>query len=78
MFGGSAYLFAIIKYFPSLFFYLLLLQRNFFHTGYVIKPLQPSSAIYGAPPITGNLNLLFFLLLMLFRSICYEHFRSIC
>ena len=22
--------------------------------GYVIKPLQPSSAIYGAPPFTGN------------------------
>ena len=30
MFGGSAYLFAIVKYFPSLFFCLLLLQRNFF------------------------------------------------
>jgi len=22
--------------------------------GYVIKPPQPSSAIYGAPPFTGN------------------------
>jgi len=26
-----------------------------FHSSYVIKPLQPSSAIYGAPPFTGHL-----------------------
>jgi len=25
-----------------------------FHCGYVIKPPQPSSAIYGAPPFTGD------------------------
>jgi len=27
---------------------------GFNDSGYVIKPLQPSSAIYGAPPFTGN------------------------
>jgi len=36
--------------FSSLFFLFLIL-----HSGYVIKPPQPSSAIYGAPPFTGNL-----------------------
>jgi len=29
---------------------------GFNDSGYVIKPPQPSSAIYGAPPFTGNLN----------------------
>jgi len=27
---------------------------GFNDSGYVIKALQPSSAIYGAPPFTGN------------------------
>jgi len=27
---------------------------GFSDSGYVIKPLQPSSAIYGAPPFTGH------------------------
>ena len=31
-------------------------NATFFYSGYVIKPLQPSSAIYGAPPFTGNLS----------------------
>jgi len=26
-------------------------------SGYIIKPLQPSSAIYGAPPFTGHLKI---------------------
>jgi len=29
-------------------------NATFFHSVYVIKPPQPSSAIYGAPPFTGN------------------------
>jgi len=29
-------------------------NATFFHSGYVIKPPQPSSALYGAPPSTGN------------------------
>ena len=29
-------------------------NATFFHSGYVIKPLQPSSAVYRAPPFTGN------------------------
>jgi len=34
----------------------LILQRNFFllRLRHQIKPPQPSSAIYGAPPFTGN------------------------
>jgi len=36
------------------FFLFLLLQRNLFHSSYVIKPPQPSSPIIGAPPFTGN------------------------
>ena len=57
MFGESAYLLAIIIHFSFAFFCLFLLQRSFFHSGYVINPLQPSSAIYGAPPFTGYRNL---------------------
>ena len=30
---------------------------GFSDSGYVIEPLQPSSAIYGAPPFTGYRNL---------------------
>jgi len=30
-------------------------NATFFHSGYIIKPLQPSSAVYGAPPFTGHL-----------------------
>jgi len=29
-------------------------NATFFHYDYVIKPPQPSSAIYGTPPFTGN------------------------
>jgi len=29
-------------------------NATLFHSGYVIKPPQPSSAIYGAPPFTGH------------------------
>jgi len=32
---------------------------SFNDSGYVIKPLQPSSAIYRAPPFTGNPIILF-------------------
>jgi len=55
MFGGSAYLFAIIKYFLSLFSVYSFCNATFFHSGYVIKPPQPSCFIYGAPPFAGNL-----------------------
>ena len=48
MFGGSAYLFAIIKYFPLLFSVYSFCNATFYHSGYIIKPPQPSSAIYGA------------------------------
>jgi len=47
MFSGSAYLFAIIKYFPLFFSVYSFCNATFFHSGYVIKPPQPSSAIYG-------------------------------
>jgi len=30
---------------------------GFNDSGYVIKPPQPSSSVYGAPPFTGNLDL---------------------
>jgi len=30
---------------------------GFNNSGYVIKPPQPSSSVYGAPPFTGNLDL---------------------
>jgi len=29
---------------------------SFSDSGYFIKPLQPSSAVYGAPPFTGHHN----------------------
>jgi len=57
MFGRTAYIDINLEWyniFPSYFFLFLLLQRNFFQSGYVIKPLQPSSTMYGAPPFTGN------------------------
>ena len=40
--------------FPSLFSFFCFCNATFFHSGYVIKPPQPSSAIYGAPPFTGH------------------------
>jgi len=47
----------MMQHFPSIIFPFFILQRNFFfHSGYVIKPPQPSSAIYGAPPFTGNIE----------------------
>jgi len=33
---------------------LLNAKYRFSDTGYVIKPPQPSSAVYGAPPFTGH------------------------
>jgi len=42
--------------FPSLFSFFWFCNATFFHPGHVIKPLQPSSAIYRAPPFTGNLS----------------------
>jgi len=29
---------------------------GFNNSGYVIKPAQPSSAVYGAPPFTGHID----------------------
>jgi len=29
-------------------------NNSFSDSGYVIKPPQPSSAVYGAPPFTGH------------------------
>jgi len=57
MFGGSAYEFALTKYFSFAFFLFIpfAMQLSLFHSGYVIKPLQPDSAICGASPFTGNL-----------------------
>jgi len=52
---GSAYLFEIIKYFSFAFSVYSICKETFFHSGYVMKPPQPSSAIYGAPPFIGNL-----------------------
>jgi len=37
-------------------FYPLFAFATFFHSGYVIKPSQPSSAFYGAPAFTGHLR----------------------
>jgi len=56
MFWGSAYLFAIIKYFSFAFFVFTPFATQLFSTAVMssIKPPQPSSAIYGAPPFTGN------------------------
>ena len=54
MFSGSAYLFAIIKYFSFAFFLFKLFATQLFSN--VIKPPQPSSAIYGAPPFTDTHN----------------------
>jgi len=54
MFGGSAHLFAIIIYFSFAFSVYSFCKATFFHSGYIIKPPQPSSNIYGAPPFTDN------------------------
>ena len=44
--------------FPTVYFSFHCSTKNigFNDSGYVIKPLQASSSIYGAPPITGNPN----------------------
>jgi len=34
--------------------YNIFYNATFFHSGYINKPLQPSSAIYGALPFTGH------------------------
>jgi len=55
MFLGSAYLFAIIKYLSFVFFSVYsFYNATFFHSGYVIKLPQSSSAIYGALPFASN------------------------
>jgi len=36
------------------FYSICFCNATFFHSGYVIKPPQPSSAIYRALPFTGN------------------------
>jgi len=41
--------------FPSLFSFSCFYNATFFHSGYVIKPLQPCSTICRAPPFTRNL-----------------------
>jgi len=46
-------------FFLYFFSFFCFANATFFHPGYVIKPPQPSSAIYGAPPFAGhpqNLN----------------------
>jgi len=40
--------------FLLLFYFYCFCNTTFLHSSYVIKPPQPSSAIYGAPPFTGN------------------------
>ena len=39
---------------PVLLHFFCLCNASFFYSGYVIKPPQPSSAIYGTPPFTGH------------------------
>jgi len=57
MFRGSAYLFAVIKYFYFVFLPFVPFATQLFSTPvYVIKPPQPSSATYGAPPSIGHLK----------------------
>jgi len=43
-------------FFLHYFSFFCFCNATFFHSGYAIKPPQPSSAIYGAPPYTGNLS----------------------
>jgi len=47
----------MIQHFLSLIFLFWFCNATCFYSGFVIKPPQPSSAIYGAPPFTGNLIL---------------------
>jgi len=54
MFRESAYLFAIINYFSSDISVNSFCNATFFHSGYVIKPRQPSSTVYGAPSFAGH------------------------
>jgi len=55
MFGVNAYQVAMIQHFSFTFFSLFCFcNAIFFHFSYVIKPPQPSSAIYGAAPFTGH------------------------
>jgi len=57
MFGGNAYQVAMVRHLSFTYFYFFwFCNATFFHSGYVIKPSQPSSAIYGALPFTGNPN----------------------
>ena len=51
MFGGNAYWVAMITFFLHFFSFC---NTTFFHSSYVFKLPQQSSAIYGAPPFTGN------------------------
>jgi len=45
----------MIQHFSFTFFsFYCFYKATFFYSSYVIKPLQPSSAIYGAPPFTGH------------------------
>jgi len=54
MFEGSAYLFAIMKYFSFDLSVYAFCNATFFHSSYVIKPPQSRSAIYGYPSFTGH------------------------
>jgi len=41
-------------FFLHFFSFFCFCNATFFHSGYVFKAPQPSSAIYGAPPFTGH------------------------
>jgi len=46
-------------FFLHLFFLFCFCNATFFNSGYIIKPPQPSSAIYGAPPLTEHPSLVY-------------------
>jgi len=48
--------------------FFLFCNATFFYSGYVIKPPQPSSAIYGAHPFTGHPILICTLMPEMFKS----------
>jgi len=50
MFEGNTYQVAMIHHFLSLFSFCCFYNATFFYSSFVIKPPQPCSAIYGAPP----------------------------
>jgi len=57
MFRGNAWLSCNEKtFFLHFFSFFCFCNATFFHSSYVIKPPQPSSAIYGALPFTSNLS----------------------